>query len=89
MSETYEKDGIIYFKEPFRADFWEWIDEHIGVDTMFIKNPVELEEDIIYVVVYAKDKGNNAKLSEINRSRQDTTLVRGIPEEEVCSIDSI
>lgn len=87
MAETYEKDGIIYFKEPYRVDFWDWIDEHIGIDTLFIKNLVELKNDIIYVVAYAKSKFYNAKLSEINKSREDTTLVRGISEEEVCSID--
>lgn len=87
MSETYEKEGIIYFKEPFKTDFWEWIDEHVGIDTLFVKNPVELEKDIIYVLAYAKDKSYNVKLSEINKSRQDTTLVRGIPEEEVHAID--
>ena len=87
MAETYEKDGIIYFKEPYRVDFWDWIDEHIGIDTLFVKNPVELKNDIIYVVAYAKNKIYNAKLSEMNKSREDTTLVRGIPEEEVYSID--
>lgn len=87
MNETYEQEGIVYFKEPYKTDFWDWIDDHIGVDTLFVKNPVELENDVIYVIAYAKDKMYNAKLSEINKSREDTTLVRGIPEEEIYSID--
>ena len=29
MVETYEKEGIIYFKEPYRTNLWEWLDAHI------------------------------------------------------------
>lgn len=89
MGETYEQEGIVYFKEPYRTDFWTWIDGHIGIDTLFVRNRQALDNDIIYVVAYAKDKSFNAKLSEINKNREDTTLVRGIPEEEVCAIDSV
>lgn len=88
MNETYEKEGIIYFKEPYKANLWEWLDAHIGIDTLFVRNRQALDNNIIYVLAYAKDKAYNAKLSEINKSRQDTSLFRGISEEEVCSIDS-
>lgn len=88
MNETYERDGIIYFKEPHKTDLWEWLNAHIGIDTLFVRNRKALDNDIIYVLAYAKDKSYNAKLSEINKSREDTSLYRGIAEEEVCSIDS-
>ncbi len=88
MAETYEKEGIIYFQEPYRTDLWEWLDTHIGLDTLFVRNRQALDNDVIYVLAYAKDKTYNAKLSEINKNRQDTSLYRGISEEEVCSIDS-
>ena len=88
MFETYEKDGIIYFKEPYRTNLWEWLDSHIGVDTLFIRNRQDLDNNIINVLAYAKVKEYNAKLNEINKSREDTSLFRGICEEEVCSIDS-
>ena len=55
---------------------------------MFVRNRQALDNDVIYVLAYAKDKRFNAKLNEINKNRQDTSLYRGIPEEEVCSIDS-
>ena len=87
MNETYEMEGIVYFKEPYKTNLWEWLDTHIGIDTLFIKNRQDLDNNIIYVLAYAKDKTYNAKLSEINKSRQDTSLFRGICEEEVCSID--
>ena len=87
MSETYEKDGIIYFKEPYKTDLWEWLDTHIGVDTLFVQNRQALDNDVIYVLAYAKDKSYNAKLNEINQSRKDTSLFRGISEKEVCAID--
>lgn len=89
MGETYEQEGIVYFKEPYRTDLWEWLDAHIGRDTLFVRNRQALDNDIIYVVAYAKEKSFNAKLSEINKSREDTSLYRGISEEEVCSIDSV
>lgn len=54
---------------------------------VFYRNRKALDNDIIYVLAYAKDKSYNAKLSEINKSREDTSLYRGIAE-EVCSIDS-
>ena len=87
MVETYEKEGIVYFKEPYKTNLWEWLDTHIGIDTLFVKNRQALDNNIMYVLAYAKDKTYNAKLSEINKSRQDTSLFRGISEEEVCSID--
>ena len=87
MVETYEKEGIVYFKEPYKTNLWEWLDTHIGIDTLFVRNRQALDNNIMYVLAYAKDKTYNAKLSEINKSRQDTSLFRGISEEEVCSID--
>ena len=88
MNETYEMEGIVYFKEPYKTNLWELLDTHIGIDTLFVKNRQDLNNNIIiYVLAYAKDKTYNAKLNEINKSRQDTSLFRGICEEEVCSID--
>ena len=88
VAETYEEEGIIYFEEPYKTDLWAWLDTHIGLDTLFVRNRQALDNDVIYVLAYAKDKRFNAKLNEINKNRQDTRLYRGIPEEEVCSIDS-
>ena len=87
MAESYEKDGIIYFKEPYETDLWEWLDAHIGIDTLLVRNRQALDNDVIYVLAYAKDKSYNAKLNEINKNREDTSLYRGISEKEVCAID--
>ncbi len=89
MPELYEKEGIIYFEKPYKTDLWEWLNTHIGIDTLFVRNRQALDNDIIYVLAYAKDKTYNNKLREINKSREDTSLYRGIAEEEVCAIDSV
>lgn len=84
---THEKEGIVYFNEPYKVNFWEWIDEHIGLDTLIMKNPVKLEKDVIYVIAFAKNKSYNAKLNAINKRSKHTTLIRGIPEEDLSCIE--
>ena len=37
MPQTYEKDGIIYFKEPYEVDYADWIFEHLDCDLRHIQ----------------------------------------------------
>lgn len=34
MVETYEKEGVIYFKEPYRTNMTEWTQEHLDFDAL-------------------------------------------------------
>lgn len=43
MAETYEEEGIIYFEEPYKTDLWAWLDTHIGLDTLFVRNRQALD----------------------------------------------
>lgn len=51
------------------------------MNILFVRNRQDLDNIEICVLAYMKDKTYNAKLNEVNKSRQDTSLFRGICEE--------
>ncbi len=53
MVETYEKEGTIYFKEPYRTNMTEWTQEHLDFDALV--SSVDFDEDIAVVIAYSKD----------------------------------
>ena len=51
MSDRYESDGIIYFKEPYRADYSTWLAEHLDCDTII--SEFDFDNSIVCVICYA------------------------------------
>ena len=78
MPETYEKDGVIYFKEPYRTNMTEWTEEHLDFDTLI--SSVDFDRDIVVVVAYSKDYH---KLKEI---RGHYRILGGLSTKEVKGI---
>ena len=78
MPETYEKDGVIYFKEPYSTNMTEWTEEHLDFDALI--SSVDFDKDIVVVVAYSKDY---QKLKEI---RGDYRILGGLSTKEVKCI---
>ena len=89
MAETYEKEGILYFKEPFQSDLVEWSDDHLGLNTIILKNSEDFGNRIIHVVAVSTDKSYNDALFDVKKTLNGVEILMGVPEEEVNSIDSI
>ncbi len=89
MAETYEKEGILYFREPFRSDLVEWSDTHLGLNTIILKNSEDFGNRIISVVAVSTDKCYNDALFDVKKGLTGVEILMGIPEEEVNCIDSI
>lgn len=67
MAETYEKEGILYFRKPFQSDLVEWNDTHLGLNTIILKNSKDFGNRIIHVVAVSTDKGYNDALFEVKK----------------------
>lgn len=89
MAETYEKEGILYFREPLQSDLVEWSDTHLGLNTIILKNSEDFGRRIIHVVAVPTDKNYNDALFNVKKNLKGVEILIGIPEEEVNSIDSV
>lgn len=66
--KTWEKDGIVYFEEPYRVTFLEWMNKVGGCDSLVLKKEERTEDGCdnwIYVVAYAKTKFHNEFLQKV------------------------
>ena len=85
MPETYEKDGIVFFVEPYKANKIDWIYDHLDCDTVYRED--EKYSNTVYIICYAKDSKYNEKLYEVKKnSYQDDILMRGVSSREVGGI---
>jgi len=87
MAETYEKDGIIYFKEPYKSDLVEWNDTHLGLNAIILKNDEDFSHRIINVVAVSTHKDFNDMLFDVKKTLKGVEILIGIPDEEVNCID--
>ena len=78
MVETYEKEGVIYFKEPYRTNMTEWTQEHLDFDALV--SSIDFDEDIAVVIAYSKD---SEKLKKI---RGNNKILGGLSTKEVNCI---
>lgn len=86
MPETFEKNGIIYFKEPYKISFNKWLENHLDCDSV-VKNQRQYSP-IGEIICYAKNKDYNFQL-QAAYSEMDSdmyALLRCISTEEVNSI---
>lgn len=86
MSETYEKDGIIYYREPYKISFNKWLENHLDCDAV-VKSQMQYSP-VGEVVCYAKNKNYNTQLQEAYGEMDSDmyALLRCISTEEVNSI---
>lgn len=63
MTEFYEKNGIIYFRTPYKVSCTEWVMSHLDCDSLVTAESMDVEDDdIVYVRCYAKSKEYNKQL---------------------------
>lgn len=79
MPETYEKDGIIYFKEPCKVNMTKWTEEHLDFDTLV--SSVDFENDTAVVIAYSKE------LSKLRKIKGSYQILGGLSTKEVNCID--
>lgn len=85
MAETYEKDGIIYFKEPYRVNMTEWLENHLDCDVL--ASEVDFNNCILSVIAYPSSCENNEKLAKVKTAFENSRLLQGMLSEEVDCID--
>lgn len=83
VEKTYEKDGIIYFENPFVTDDLDWMDSHIGCNAVADRMP---EFGMIAIRAYAKSKAYNDRIMELHQTMPDTEIIIGTAETEVNAI---
>lgn len=85
MPETYEKDGIIYFKEPYKVKVSEWGFDILGCNTV-IKDD-SWSDNYITVYCYASKPEYNSILRKVkNEKYKGCKILHGIDPSEVNSI---
>lgn len=85
MPETYEKDNIIYFKEPFEVDYSDWIFKHLDCDCIITEE--SLHSDIICILCFAKDASANSYLRYIQKTKYpNSKIFRGVGFEELRGV---
>lgn len=86
MENSYEKDGIIYFYEPFEVKRVDWIYKHLDCDSIISRDSVNGSK--IYIICYASsEKYNDALKAVKDEQYSDYLLLRGVGHEEVNCID--
>ena len=85
MPETYEKDGVIYFKEPYRTNMTEWLESHIDCDVL--ATDVDFNNCILSVIAYPSCSENNGKLIKLKSAFKNARVLQGMLSEEVDCID--
>ena len=58
---------FLFFKEPFRSDLVEWSDNHLGSNTIILKNSEDFGNRSINVVVVSTDKSYNDALFDVKK----------------------
>lgn len=86
--ETIERDGIIFFKEPYKVNGLTFAHTHLDCDAIFIKEPTY--NKVKQIVCYAADKSYNTRLNELfikDYKGRGYKLLVGISSKEVNCID--
>lgn len=79
MPETYEKDGIIYFKEPYKANMTEWVGTYLDCDALV--DNIDYDSDTVLVYAYSKD------YERIKRIKGKHQILGSLSSQEVNCID--
>ena len=86
MKNTYEIDGIIFFVEPQKFKYIDWLNEHLDCDSI-----VTLETtacDPVGIICYAKSEEYNRNLAKLRDERfPNHAILVGYSSKEVNCID--
>ena len=79
MPETYEKDGVIYFREPYRVDATDWVCSCLDCDS--IVDEIDDDSDTMLVYAYSKD------YNKLKCIKGDHLIIGSFSSREVNGID--
>ncbi|MDE6622678.1 MAG: hypothetical protein K2K74_19740 [Lachnospiraceae bacterium] len=79
MPETYEKDGVVYFREPYKVSMTEWVCTYLDCDALV--DHIDYDSDTVLVYAYSKD------LEKIKAVRGTYQILGSLSSQEVNSID--
>lgn len=83
VPETYEKDGIIYFKEPYLTDYINWIACHLDCD-LIAKRTDNKNSEVVEIICYAKSEEYNNKLFQVQKERYPSDMYcRGMSSDNI------
>lgn len=80
MPETYEKDGITFFTEPYRANMTEWVGTYLDCDALV--DHIDYDSDTVLIYAYSKD------FEKIRKIKGKYQILGSLSSQEVDSIDS-
>lgn len=86
MSDKYEKDGIVYFKTPFKVDYSEWLAKHLDCDSIIKRG--DNSSDSVIIVCYASSSSYNRSLRNLrDKKYPNDKIMHGLSSMEVNCID--
>lgn len=93
MPEVYEKNGVIYFKVPYKTSGSEWVLSHLDCDSLVTQESFNenQDEDLVYIRCYAKSEEYNDRLRfyvrTIELKDENLGILSAFSSLEVNSID--
>lgn len=86
MNNKYEKDGIIYFKTPFRVKYTDWIYSHLDCDSIITEK--SSHSSMVEIICYASNEEYNIALFNLrNKEYPNEVILQGVSSMEVNCID--
>lgn len=89
MTGTKEENGIVYFDEPRTVHFLKFAFEHMGCDSIALRDSVD-DPTKIKIVAYAANKSANPLLQLVLKTKyglENYVTMRHMSEMEAYSID--
>ena len=86
---TYEEDGIVYFKEPTELDWGEFLYSHLGCD-FIVQKPKSGGMRKWIFIAYATAEENNDKLErvfDVNYASGEYRHYRGIDKYALSAVE--
>lgn len=74
MPDTYEKDNLIFFKEPYKVDAIAWGIAHSGCKALILKR-TDYNTCDVSIVAFPKSKEFNIDLYSILESNRDKYMI--------------
>ena len=85
MEERYEKDGIVYFKKPYKVKRSDWIGKHLDCDSIVDRDSIN--DKYILVICYASSEEFNIELKRLrDKKYPNHLLLVGISSDEINCI---
>lgn len=87
MPDSYEVNGIVFFKQPYKVNCMDWVADHLDCDT--VVEHTSINNKLIMVLCYAVAKKYNAALEKVRDEKFGKDyIMRGMNSKEVQCVES-